>query len=327
MIRNSVTLQISLSPNDYRHAKHLLHNQLDVLSNHVNEVLLTVDTRKSAGRFGLNWDENQTSLTILLKSIQDKYPSVVIKNVEYHNDVEAAISNFFFGKTTIPTKDFRGGPFYSYFYGLYYATSQYVLHIDSDMFLGGNSQTWISEALTLFHENKTLFTVSPLPGPPHPQQQLISQNIIKQLNAPYAFELSGFSTRVFMIDKSIFLKEKLQLSKPSFKNQLKALLEGNSNADLPEHLFSNFIKAHALKRVDFLGNQPGLWTLHPPYRTEAFYENLPTLIQRVEINELPDKQKGFYDIIDEVCDWTEARDKIIKNKWWRRFLSKKFGLK
>ncbi|MDB5136545.1 MAG: hypothetical protein JWP37_3148, partial [Mucilaginibacter sp.] len=73
-----------------------------------------------------------------------------------------------------------------------------------------------------------------------------------------------------------------------------------------------------LKRIDFLGKGNGLWTLHPPYRTVDFYNRLPEIISNVECNDLHPKQYGFYDIVDEVCDWTEAKDRLRNNRWWKR---------
>jgi len=125
------------------------------------------------------------------------------------------------------------------------------------------------------------------------------------------------STRIFFTDKSKFETNKLVISKPGIRNQIKAVVQGNSNADLPEHLISTFITAHRLKRVDFLGNDGGLWSLHPPYRTDEFYRDLPVLIKRINGSDLPENQMGFYDIIDEVCDWAPARERIKNNRWWK----------
>ena len=103
------------------------------------------------------------------------------------------------------------------------------------------------------------------------------------------------------------------------RNQVKAIVEGNSNVDLPEHLLSAYMKKYQLKRIDFLGADNGLWSLHPPYRTKAFYNDLPELIKRIEANDLPAKQQGFYDIVEEVCDWTEAKKKLKNNRWWKKW--------
>jgi hypothetical protein len=53
--------------------------------------------------------------------------------------------------------------------------------------------------------------------------------------------------------------------------------------------------AAGLYRVDFLGSPPGMWSLHPPDRTERFYESLPTSSERVESCSVSDGQRGNYD--------------------------------
>ena len=319
----SVTLQISLAPSDFKHPKLILPHQLSCLATQVDEILLTVDTKKSKGRFGAGWEEQRTCLYAYLESLKPDFPHLKIVPVDYSEDVKRRVSQFFFEAGLIPDKDFRGGPFYSYFFGLYTAENKTVFHLDSDIFLGGRSNYWVKEAVELLQTDPSVFTVAPLPGPPHPEQKLIGQNYANDYaGRPYAFSFAGMSTRLFMLNKDIFREQKLKLKKPSFRNQLKSLFEGNSNADLPEHLISHFMQSHRLKRVDFLGKKQGLWSLHPPYRTAGFYENLSQIITRIEQNDLPADQAGFYDLTDSVCDWSEARERLRQNRFWKKVLKK-----
>lgn len=316
-MKNKVSLQINLAPGDYPHARYLLKHQLNILAQQVNEIILVMDTRPSKGRFAEGWNLYKELLNQFIKTdIEPSYPVKVIQ-VDYSAPIKKKIANYFLGKTDMPDKDFRGGPFYAYFFGLYMATNNLVFHLDSDMFLGGMSQDWIKEAVEFFKSDSSCFIVSPLPGSPHYSDILINQPEALKI-APYAWLFRGMSTRIFMMDKSRFKANKLMLSKPSFRNQAKALVEGNSVADLPEHLLSAYMNKHQLKRIDFLGTGKGLWSLHPPFRTEGFYDDLPQLISRIELNNLPEKQQGFYDIVDEVCDWTNAREKLKHNRWWKR---------
>ncbi|WP_121809527.1 hypothetical protein [Mucilaginibacter kameinonensis] len=318
-MKNKVSLQINLAPGDYPHLRFMLKHQLEVLAGQVDDIVLTVDTRPSKGRFADGWEANKTLLDKFLETdIKSNY-AISINYVDYTPATKQKIADKFFGKKNMPDKDFRGGPFYAYFFGLYSAQNNLVLHLDSDMFLGGGSQQWIGEAVKLFESDPDCFVASPLPGPPHPADILVGQNVIQKV-APYTWALKGMSTRIFMIDKSRFDADKLVLTQPPLRGQIKAIIEGNPNADLPEHLFSDYLTKHHLKRVDFLGSGKGLWSLHPPYRTEAFYQHLPQLIEKIGQNDLPEKQQGFYDIIDEVCDWSPAREKISGNRWWKRII-------
>ncbi|MBC7913699.1 MAG: hypothetical protein H7Y07_06210 [Pyrinomonadaceae bacterium] len=314
-----VSLQINLAPGDYLHAKFILKHQLDILSNQVDEIILTIETKPSNGRFADGWDENKLQLYSFLKKEIEPHFDVQIIPVDYSEKIKKTIADYFFGTDFIPEKDFRGGPFYAYFFGLHSASNNLIFHIDSDLFLGGGSQKWVQEASDFFDKDPDCFIVSPLPGPPHPDGTLKDQTVVKKISS-FTYELKGMSTRIFLIDKSKFNTDKLSQLKPSIKNQIKAYAEGNSNADLPEHLIASYMQLHLLKRIDFLGSNEGLWSLHPPYRSSNFYSRLPEIIEKIQHNDLPENQYGFYDIVDEVCDWSEARE-IIKNyRWWKKLL-------
>lgn len=316
---NKVTLQINLAPGDYRHAQHILPHQLKTLQDQVDEILLVVDTRPSKGRFAENWERNKTLLDDFLAAIATTNQKIKIAPVDYSPDAKNKVSAFFTQSGIIPDKDFRGGPFYCYFFGVYRAAHNLVFHLDSDIFLGGGSQAWLAEAALQLQQDNACFTVSPLPGPPHPADILVGQPDAAKV-APHMYHFNGMSTRLFMINRSVFESKKLRLGTPSLRNQIKATIEGNANAELPEILLSEFMRSNGLHRIDFLGSGAGLWSLHPPYRSANFYSALPDLIKKVTNNQLPQAQQGFYDIIDEVCDWTEARTKIAGNRWWKRLL-------
>ncbi|PTR01269.1 hypothetical protein C8P68_101503 [Mucilaginibacter yixingensis] len=313
---NKVTLQINLAPGDYPLARHSLPHQLNALASQVDEILLVVDTRRGKGRFAEGWQQYADHLNLFLSDLAQNYP-VTIVPVDYSPAAKKQVANYFFEGNNIPDKDFRGGPFYVYFFGLHAARNNVILHLDADILLGGHNNTWIAEATETLLNTPSCFTVSPLPGPPHPDDVLVGQTQ-QSKPAAYTYVFNTMSTRIFMMDKSRFSTHKLTFQSPSLRNQLKAKLEGNPPADLPEHIVSAYMQRHQLKRIDFLGTGKGLWSLHPPYRSEKFYNDLPEIIRKVEQNDLPQAQLGFYDIVDEVCDWTEAREKLRYNRWYKR---------
>lgn len=314
-----VSLQINLAPSDYLHARYILKHQLDILAPQVDEILLTIDTNPSKGRFATGWHENKKNLYDFLTTAIEPNYKVKIIAVDYSEAVSRAMGNFFFNTNYLPAKDFRGGPFYAYFFGLYHAKHDLIFHLDSDLFLGGGSKTWVSEAVSMLTTDPTILTVSPLPGPPHPEEKLIGQSAY-QHTGHYTFEFEGMSTRIFMLNRAVFKQDKLTLKKPALRSQIKAIVEGNSNADLPEDLIGTYMQKHHLKRVDFLGNEKGLWSIHPPFRNKQFYQDLPKFIGDIEQNKLPESQYGFYDMVDEMCDWSENRAHLKTNRWWKRLL-------
>jgi hypothetical protein len=73
-----------------------------------------------------------------------------------------------------------------------------------------------------------------------------------------------------------------------------------------EEIISAAMMRKGLSRIDFLGSGAGLYSLHPPYRTETFYRELPHLIARIVAGAIPEAQRGEYDVNSSMFDWTEA---------------------
>jgi hypothetical protein len=104
------------------------------------------------------------------------------------------------------------------------------------------------------------------------------------------------------------------LQAPIFRSWL-ARLEGNFPYMLPEDILSFSMQRGGFLRIDFLGQGPGMWSIHPPHRNAAFYERLPRLIQNIEQGDMPDGQLGDHDLNDSMVDWSSVRKSV-----WRRKL-------
>lgn len=314
-----VTLQISLAPSDYRHARILLPHQVRVWRGQVAEILLTVDFHRSSGRFSAGWEEGQDNIMSLVQSIN----GARVLTVDYGASTMARVAAEFFGGRRIPAKDFRGGPYYSYFFAMAEARHPYVLHTDSDMFFGGGSPTWITEAAAHMAAHPEVLFAAPLPGPPATDGRLHSQMADSEPDSAHAFHFSTMSTRLFLMDRRRFRNTigSLQARRPpALRNAIKAFVEGNPPQDLPEHLFTDAMHADGLVRREFLGRAPGMWSLHPPYRCADFYNRLPELVRRVETGEIPEAQRGNHDMNASMVDWSEAHAALSQNRWWKRLL-------
>ena len=163
------TLQVSLSPSDWKHAKFLLPHQVRVWRGQVAEILLTVDLHRSAGRFAAGWEAGRDRIMELAHSIE----GARVVPIDYGDEARARVSLEFFGGAPVPAKDFRGGPYYAYFFGLNAASNDLVLHTDSDIFFGGGSQTWLAEAASNMAARQEVLFSSPLPGPPAADGRLL----------------------------------------------------------------------------------------------------------------------------------------------------------
>jgi hypothetical protein len=319
MIAPPVTLQISLAPSDYPHARGLLPHQVRAWRGQVAEVLLTVDFHRSSGRFSAGWAEGKERILSLAQSIE----GARVLTVDYGSTAMARVAAEFFGGRRIPAKDFRGGPYYSYFFGMAEARNPYVLHSDSDMFFGGGSPTWVTEAIDHMAAHPEVLFAAPLPGPPAADGRLHSQQADPEPGSARAFRFDTMSTRLFLLDRRHFKNVIGSLRPrrpPALRNAAKALVEGNPMQDLPEHLFTDAMRAHGLVRREFLGAAPGMWSLHPPYRCADFYARLDELVHRVETGDVPTAQQGNHDINASLVDWSEAHAKLAKNRWWKRLL-------
>ena len=314
-----VTLQISLAPSDFRHARVLLPHQVKAWRDQVSEVLLTVDFHRSSGHFSTAWGEGNDKIIPLACSVD----GARVLPVDYGPEAMARTGAEFFGGRTLPAKDFRGGPYYSYFYALGSAQHDHVLHLDADMFFGGGSQEWLQEAVAYMTSHPEVVFAAPLPGPPAPDGQLRSQRATAEPDTPYAFRFNSMSTRLFLASRSQLRSAfgRLCPRRPQhWRNTIKALLERNPAQELPEELLTHAMRTRGLARREFLGTGRGMWSLHPPYRCAAFYSKLPDLVRRVEEDDIPPGQRGDHDINDSMVDWSEARTALAYNRWWRRLL-------
>ena len=319
MTPRPVTLQISLAPSDWRHAQVLLGHQVRTWRGQVAEILITVDFHRSSGRFSENWADGESKILPLANSIE----GARVVTVDYGTASKARVAGEFFDGRPVPTKDFRGGPYYSYFFGLAEAQHDHVLHADSDMFFGGGSKTWMAEAIAHMQDHPEILLAAPLSGPPRADGRLLTLAAKREPGDRPAYLFDEMSSRLFLMSRTRFRTAigALHARRPlALKNSVIALLEGNPPQDLPEHQFTGAMRECRLVRREFLGEAPGMWSLHPPYRGADFYNKLPDLVRRIEAGDVPDEQRGCHDLNASLVDWSEGVAALRRNRLWRRLL-------
>ena len=316
-----VTLEITVSPADRRHAVHVLPHQLRQWAGQVDEVQFTLNLQPRTGRSGAAAPADVTALLELLDRLCREHPHARVREVDDSPAARAEVGERFFGGRPVPPRSHDGGPFYSYFHGW---------HTDSDMLFGGGSQTWVGEAVELLRTRPDVLCTAPLPGPPTPDGELPDRVRARHaaLGGPprrlegdvLGYELQGCSTRLWLVDRSALGRHlaDVPLEAPRLRTALRARVEGQPPVDLPERIVSRRMRALGLHRVDFLGRGAGMWSLHPPMRSEEFYAALPELVARVEAGDLPAAQLGDYDVNDSLVDWTSARAALRRQRWDRR---------
>ncbi len=316
-----VTLQINVAPTDLPHAVSVLPHQLRQWGGQVQEILFTLDLHRTShgGRFGEAWEERRGPMEELLADLCSRHPHARVDTVDYGEPALRAVAEYFLDAPTMPAKDTKGAPIYPYFYGLHAARNDLVLHLDSDLMFGGGSQKWTAEAAGLLAAHAEVLACSPLPGPPLASQTLRTQSASRFEHDSLAFSFPTLSTRLFLIDRAR-LRERLlplQLQGPiRLISLVKARLHGNPPYRAAEIVISAAMAAAGLSRVDFLGADPGMWSLHPPFRSPELYRELPRLIERIEAGDVPEAQRGDYDLNDSMIDMSAARRRARLRRIW-----------
>ncbi len=322
-------VQISMYPMDVRHARHLLAHQLRVWGGMVDRFVISIDVHRSqAGRYrGAEFEENLKALRVIVDELRRVDARVDVCEVDYAPEIRRQVAQTYFGLDDIPVKAWDGGPFYAYFHGLWAAQARYVVHFDGDMLFGGGSQQWLEEAIDLFDSDPGTLLAGPLPGPPRADGRIFGHgSSVTPGELPGhgpAYRFQHASTRVFVIDQQR-LSDKvgtLPLAPPSLIKRAKArLLKNPPIAREAEVILGDVLREHHLFRTDFLGRGPGMWSLHPPFRSAEFYRRLPDLISKVETGDIPEAQRGDYDLNDSMLDWSEQRAANRRGRrLWRLF--------
>jgi hypothetical protein len=228
-----------------------------------------------------------------------------------------AVGAMFFNGTPPPAKTYRGGPFYAYFFGLYAARHDHVLHLDSDIMFGGRSQTWLEEAMRLLGERPNVLVFQPFPGPPKADGRVYAAGAEREPGPIHTLRFRTITTRYFLMSRNR-LRERVGglgirshspvLTKVGFdvwlrgirdlplRDRLRPLTLATPRIDLPERLLGEAMVAAGMHRVDYLGREPGMWTLHPRERTETYFRILPELVARIERGDVTEQQRGHYDL-------------------------------
>jgi hypothetical protein len=314
------SLKISLSPRDHRLLPAMLNHQVSFWHKQFDEILLVLDFH------GYDTDEFKEAINAILsliENLQKKYHNVRLIYVDYSKEAKKLVSAEYFAGKEIPEKTHRYGPFYSYYYGIYHTAHDYVFSIDSDIIFGGMNENWVREAIEIL-EDKSIFTCSPLPGYPTPNGELRRQAGKIDNSELRKVIFTHMSTRLFFFSKKTFKSQicPLPIKFAKWQLSIRALLRSVPPYELPEDTISKIMLKKGLKRIDFLGTGEGIWTLHPPYRNEEFYEKLDQILDDVKNNKIPEEQKGDYDINNSMVNWEGERQKIRDSSMKRKLLKK-----
>jgi len=305
-----VSMQIMLTPSDYADVRHLLPHQLRVWGGQVDEILCLVDVPPTADSAAGDL-RALGPLQELFEEQRRVCPHLAWRLVDYSPAAVRQVETTFYGGRPVPRYDFRGRPIYAYLHLLLATRHDLVFHIDCDMLFGGGSQTWMAEAVDQLSRRPELLACNPLPGPPRPDGQLLSQRYrpVPEPGVPYAYLLPTLSYRVFLLDRRAFAERlgPLHTEWPPLPSVVSSLvLRHRWPRALLEQVIARAMMRRGLRRLDFLGVAPGMWSLHPKVRGTRYTEALPELLRMVEAGDVPDVQRGEYDLTEEMFQRAEA---------------------
>jgi hypothetical protein len=157
---------------------------------------------------------------------------------------------------------------------------------------------------------------SQLPGPPRADGRLLRQPDATRADGSQTWRITNMSSRIFLANVRRFVDRlaPLPLLPAPFRGRLWTLRAPNPPFEKLELMVTRRMRESGLYRLDLLGGPPGLWSLHPPFRTPAFIRQLDEIVARVESGDLPDEQRGDFDLNDSVFDWSEARRDIRRDR-------------
>ncbi|MFL6137910.1 MAG: hypothetical protein ACJ74O_08945 [Frankiaceae bacterium] len=321
MPSSEATLQVNVTPSDLAHAARTVPHQLRQLGGQVDDVLLSVDLGPRAAADALGTDPACGELRDWIDALRRAHPSerIVARQVDYSPAATRLIADTLFAGRAVPATDFRGRPIHAYLEPMLRAGTPWVLHLDSDMLVGGGSPTWLAEAQAALASDDRYVLASPYPGPPRPDGRVLRQRGAEQVERDGtgpAVLVPNMSSRVFLVHVPTFVERlaPLPLLGAPLKGRLWTLRQPNPPYEKLELMVTARMVHLGLRRIDLLGRPPGMWSLHPPYRSTAFYERLPELVHRVETGDLPEEQAGDFDLNDSVLDWSDARRAIRRER-------------
>jgi hypothetical protein len=313
--RRPVSLQLTLTPSDLDEVRHLLPHQLRTWGGQVDEVLCLVDVPPwKQGRE--DTAQSLEEVGAFLENQRRTHPHLRWSQVDYSAEAVRRVETTFYGGRPVPIHDYRRRPIYGYLYLLLAPAHDLVLHIDCDMMFGGGSQTWVAEAVEQLGRRPELLACNPLPGPPRPDGRLLSQRYrhVAEPDTKHAYRFQTLSYRVFLLDRRAFAERlgPLRNEWPPWHFALRALLRGRWRPHaLLEQVITGAMMRRGQFRLDFLGTAPGMWSLHPRYRTVTFKRALPRLIQLVEDQDVHPSQLGEYDLTEGMLRMADSGETTV----------------
>ena len=313
---NDVTLQINLSPGDIAYAGltvPLLVNAHQTIANR----LLVVDCCRppKSGildpdlKFPLEaFNEKVFRLKELAALLEQQCAFTQVVYLEPGLGLYNEVSRKYLNGLYQHTHTAGGTGNMSYWAGIELTKTKYVLHYDGDMLVYQRGDfDWVAEGVKVLATRQQVISVTPRLCPPTPRSgDAPSLHEGRPLQSHEEYWVNDwFSTRCFLLDTAklstclplvkgavyweIFGKKLLRVlpNHPKLKYRL-------SYPPDPEILFFKRFAKLGLKRA--ILKHTGFWALHPLTKPRAFVEMLPSMIECMGREDIPESQRGYEDV-------------------------------
>src|ERR1700737_1409419 len=127
MNQYKISLQINVSAADLNICRKMLERQITFWYGELDEIVISVESKKSFGKFAVNFDENKNDLITLIEEYIQTYPKIRYHFIDYSPENNRRLSGLFFNTQWVPDKDYRGCAFYSYLDGLAACRNRYII--------------------------------------------------------------------------------------------------------------------------------------------------------------------------------------------------------
>ena len=303
--RPELTLQINVAAGDVRYAKYNVPHLARAHRAAAREIVLTIDrTRPQKTRqtdpavrckepeFSQQLDELESlGASLAADGVIDRL--MVLRSEDpWLKDVTRKYS----GAWIPETHDYGGRPITGYWAGIETAKTRYVVHYDGDMFLHQERGfDWAAYAIPFLDRQERALSATPRLTPPYasriPYGDYGSAEEAMALHpVEGGWKQYFFSTRAFVVDR-----EKLERYLPLgrghilFEQMAVKFLRRGFPRSAEKMFWSTAGRAGAYRII--LSTERA-WLLHPIWKPEDYHCWVPSIMESVERNAVPDGQLG-----------------------------------
>ena len=299
---NVVETSIFTASSDALFIGHTLPELFSMCHKYNGQISVIFDTKVPSGVLAKSLSQFQPDEMIQIIEKLKVSSNFNLRKTSYSKYASKKLNRVQFGSPYTETHCFRGYPIYGSCKQFLDTDAQYILHLDSDMiFYEEPDFSWVQEGIRIMEENEDILCVLPRGGPPTKDGSLhqgTTSYKVDEKRGLYLFK--NFTSRHYLIHRERFLS--LLPLKPlwlSWREPIKSRLFGNGKLLCWEAMVEHALEKSDLWRADLMTDQA--WSLHPGDRSEEFYQLLPQIIDSVNRNEFPEKQRGHFDL--RLSDW------------------------